>query len=137
MRLATRLVAAAALLLLAADAAAKAKPNPEFEGEVPARSPLELESEEVRGALRYVMTEVKRLSNQYRYATLVECHSAEAGAANFDGRNIFLDVELDMLRGQRSRHDLIVFKDEAGVITGMGMDEFPEVQFREQADPAV
>ena len=93
---------------------------------------------EVRDALRYVMTEVKRLSNQYRYATLTKCHKAESGDANFDGRNLFLDVEPDMLNGhQPSRHDIIVFKDEMNVITGMAIDEFPEVKFREPPDPDV
>ena len=81
--------------------------------------------------------ELKRLSNQYRYAKLVSCHGAEAGAANFDGRNLFLDIEFDMLREQRSRHDIIVFKDAHGVITGMAIDEFPEVEFRERPDPDV
>ena len=87
--------------------------------------------------MRYVMTELKRLSNQYRYASLIACHGAAAGPANFDGRNIFLDVEFDMLRGQPSRHDIIVFKDEARVITGRAIDEFPEVQLRGQRDPDV
>ena len=118
-------------------AAASAKPNPDFQGEVPEREKLSMESSEVRGALRFVMTELKRLSNQYRYATLQQCHGAEAGAANFDGRNLFLDVEFDMLKRQPSRHDIIVFKDENDVITGMAIDEFPEVQFRERPDPDV
>ena len=128
-----------ALLLVTAlaYAAASAKPNPDFQGEVPEREKLSTESSEVRGALRFVMTELKRLSNQYRYATLQQCHGAEAGAANFDGRNLFLDVEFDMLKRQPSRHDIIVFKDENDVITGMAIDEFPEVQFRERPDPDV
>ena len=71
------------------------------------------------------------------YAKLVKCHNAQAGEANFDGRNIFLDVEFDMLRNQNSRHDIIVFKDENAVITGMAIDEFPEVKFRERPDPDV
>lgn len=83
------------------------------------------------------MTELRRLSNTYRYATLTKCHTAEAGEANFDGRNLFLDIEFDMLRGQPSRHDVIIFKDEGGVITGMALDEFPEVKFRERRDPDV
>lgn len=116
---------------------AAAKPNPEFVGEVPRRTKVQVDNEEVRGALRFVMTELKRLSNQYRYATLTACHGAEVGEANFDGRNLFLDVEFDMLRGQPSRHDVIVFKDAAGVITGMALDEFPEVKFRERPDPDV
>lgn len=115
----------------------KALSNPDFNGEPPARSRLETDEPEVRDALRYVMTELKRLSNQYRYASLIACHGAAAGPANFDGRNIFLDVEFDMLRGQPSRHDIIVFKDEALVITGMAIDEFPEVQLRGQRDPDV
>ena len=113
---------------------AAVKPNPEFKGEVPPRKTLAIDDPEVRGALRFVMTELKRLSNQYRYATLVQCHGAEAGEANFDGRNLFLDVEFDMLKGQPSRHDIIVFKDESAVITGMAIDEFPEVHFRERPD---
>ena len=113
------------------------KPNPEFVGEIPPRKKLEVDNPEVRDALRFVMTELKRLSNQYRYATLVKCHGAEAGLANFDGKNLFLDVEFDMLKGQNSRHDIIVFKDEKAVITGMAIDEFPEVKFRERPDPDV
>ena len=63
--------------------------------------------------------------------------AASTGEANFGGRNLFLDVEFDMLRGQLSRHDLIVFKDETGVKTGMAIDEFPDVKFRELSDPDV
>jgi len=118
-------------------AAAKAQMNPEFNGEPPARTPIATDAPEVRDALRYVMTELKRLSNQYRYATLVACHSAASSEANFDGRNLFLDVEFDMLRGQPSRHDIIIFKDEFQVITGMALDEFPEVELRRQPDPDV
>lgn len=123
--------------LLAVGALGKAKPNPDFYGDVPARTKLEVDGSEVRDALRFVMTELKRLSSQYRYASLVRCHAAAEGEANFKGRNLFLDLELDMLRGQRSRHDIIVFKDEHGVVTGMAMDEFPDVKFRERADPDV
>jgi hypothetical protein len=126
------------LLSLFTVAWGKVKPNPEFQGEVPPRSELPLDGPEVRTALRYVMSELKRLSNQYRYATLTKCHGAEAGAANFDGRNLFLDVEFDMLNGlQPSRHDIVVFKDEGSVITGMAIDEFPDVEFREPPDPDV
>ena len=129
---------ASLLLLFFTVAWGKVKPNPEFQGEVPPRSELPLDGPEVRNALRYVMTELKRLSNQYRYATLTKCHGAEAGAANFDGRNLFLDVEFDMLNGlQPSRHDIVVFKDESSVITGMAIDEFPDVEFREPPDPDV
>lgn len=136
-RRATLLRAVAALCFLSA-VLAKVKPNPEFQGEAPPRTKLSIEGNEVRSALRYVMTELKRLSNQYRYATLTKCHGAEAGAANFDGRNLFLDVEFDMLNGfQPARHDVIVFKDDGGIITGMAIDEFPEVEFREQPDPDV
>ena len=126
-----------ALLCFAAGASAKASANPDFEGEAPRRSKLDTGESEVRDALRYVMTEVKRLSNQYRYVSLVKCHSAESSDANFDGRNLFLDLEFDMLKRQPSRHDVIVFKDEARVITGMAIDEFPEVEFRERPDPDV
>ena len=125
------------LQLLVSSALGKAKPNPEFYGDVPQRTSLKIDSPEVSDALRFVMTELKRLSNTYRYATLVKCHAASAGEANFDGRNIFLDVEFDMLRDQKSRHDVIVFKDETGVVTGMALDEFPEVQLRERPDPDV
>ena len=125
------------LYLLLLLSSATSKPNPEFVGEVPPRSPLDVEGDEVRGAIRFVMTELRRLSNRYRYTTLTRCHGASAGEANFDGRNIFLDIELDMLRQQPSRHDIIVFKDEAGVITGMAIDEFPEVELREIPDPDV
>ena len=124
--------------LVAESASAKESANPDFEGEAPKRTRIDTGESEVRDALRYVMTEVKRLSNQYRYATLTKCHKAESGDANFDGRNLFLDVELDMLNGhQPSRHDIIVFKDEMNVITGMAIDEFPEVKFREPPDPDV
>ena len=123
---------------------ARATANPEFAGEAPERTALDVGSAEVRDALRFVMTEVKRLSNTYRYATLLSCHSAAAGEANFDGRNLFLDVEFDMLPSrsrsqpnQPTRHDIIVFKDEKDVITGMALDEFPEVKLREQPDPDV
>ena len=119
-------------------ASAKAKPNDEFDGEAPARTPLAADAPEVRDALRFVMTELKRLSNRYRYATLTQVHGATAGAANFGGRNLFLDLELDMLKNQRSRHDFIVFKDEGGVITGMAIDEFPETKLRDpHPDPDV
>ena len=68
---------------------------------------------EVRAALRYVMTELRRLSNRFRYASLTTCHRAEA--AEVDGeRSLFLDVEFDMLRGQPSRHNVILFKDGDG-----------------------
>ena len=136
-RQATPLVRLAAVALLIGCTSAAVKPNPEFQGEVPPRTKLSTDDSEVRDALRFVMTELKRLSNQYRYATLTRCHSAEAGAANFNGRNLFLDVEFDMLRDQPSRHDIIVFKDETDVMTGMAIDEFPEVKFRERPDPDV
>ena len=42
-----------------------------------------------------------------------------------------------MLRGQLSRHDIIVFKDDVRSITGMAIDEFPDVVFRERPDPDV
>lgn len=129
------------VLLLAACALAsvlgKASKNPDFFGEAPARTPMDTDDPEIRGALRYVMTELKRLSNTYRYASLTKCHAAASGPANFDGKNLFLDVEFDMLRDQPSRHDVIIFKDETNVITGMAIDEFPEVKFREQKDPDV
>ena len=118
-------------------ATAKATQNPDFPGGAPPRDELPVDSDEVRHALRYVMTELKRLDRTYRYARLSSCHSAQAGEANFGGRNLFLDVEFDMLRDQPSRHDLIVFKDEQGVITGIAFDEFPEVNLRELPDPDV
>ena len=136
MRLARALVALA--LALAAPAWAKVQRNPEFQGEAPPRTALDADGPEVRNALRYVMTELHRLSNKYRYSTLTKCHGAEAGEANFGGRNLFLDVEFDMLNGlQPSRHDIIVFKDENDIVTGMAIDEFPEVKFRERPDPDV
>lgn len=126
------------LSLCIAAVAGKVKPNPEFNGEVPPRTPLETDAPEVRDALRYVITEVKRLQSRYRYTSLTACHSAASGPANFGGRNLFLDVEFDMLRGQPSRHDIIVFKDEKQVITGIAIDEFPEVELREpHPDPDV
>ena len=125
------------VLSLFGHSAGKAGMNPEFGGEAPARSPIAVDEPEVREALRYTMTELRRLSNTYRYATLTACHSAEAGPANFGGRNLFLDVEFDMLRKQPSRHDVVIFKDEHGVITGMALDEFPEVELRQQPDPDV
>jgi len=101
--------------------------------------PLDAETPEpaVRGALRYVMTEIRRLSSEYRYAALVRCHSAEWEPASFNGRNLFLDVELDMLRGQLTRHRVMVFLDDDGAITGMSIDEFPHVKFREESLPDV
>lgn len=125
------------LLLLACCSHGKVALNPEFSGDAPTRTPLETDAPEVRDALRFVMTELKRLSNQYRYASLIACHTAATGPASFDGHNLFLDVEFDMLRDQRSRHDIIVFYDESKVITGMAIDEFPDVKFRERADPDV
>jgi len=92
---------------------------------------------EVADAIRYVMTELRRLSNTYRYAALTSCHGAQTSDANFDGRNLFLDLEFDMLRRQLSRHDIIVFKDDEDRITGMAIDEFPDVKFRERPDPDV
>ena len=91
---------------------------------------------EVRAALRYVMTELRRLSNRFRYASLTTCHRAEA--AEVDGeRSLFLDVEFDMLRGQPSRHNVILFKDGDGAVTSMALDEFPHVELREPPDPDV
>uniref|UniRef100_A0A7S0Q5B3 Uncharacterized protein n=1 Tax=Coccolithus braarudii TaxID=221442 RepID=A0A7S0Q5B3_9EUKA len=115
----------------------RVKRNPDFVGTPPERTPMSCDDAEVRDALRYVMTELRRLSNTYRYASLEHCHGAESSAANFDGRNVFLDVEFDMLRGQLSRHDLIVFKDDEGKVSGMAIDEFPDVKFREVKDPDV
>lgn len=129
-----------ALLVAACGAAVRASRNPDFQGEVPPRTRLDAATPEpdVRDALRFVMTELRRLSNQYRYATLTACHGAESGPANFGGRNLFLDVEFDMLNGlQPARHDVIVFQDDAGITTGMAINEFPEVTFREAADPDV
>ena len=103
----------------------------------PPRTKLSEDAPEVRDALRFVMTELRRLSNRFRYSTLVETHGAASGPANFDGTNLFLDLEFDMLRGQRSRHEVIVFRDETGTITGMAIDEFPEVELRERPDPDV
>ena len=134
---------ASLLVLLAAGlggARAATTPNPEFQasgGEVPERTSLEVQSPEVQTALRYMMTELRRLHNTYRYAQLQKCHSAFAGKANFGGRNVFLDVEFDMLKNQPSRHDIIIFKDAQGVITGMAIDEFPEVKFRPRPEPDV
>jgi hypothetical protein len=124
------------LLALAVHGAAGADASAEVE-KPPPRTSLDADSTEVRDAVRYVMTELKRLSNRYRYASLTEIHSAASGPANFDGRNLFLDLEFDMLRGQPSRHQIMVFKDEYGVITGIAMDEFPETELRERADPDV
>lgn len=137
MRWQPRLLPALVALCLLRGGDCKAQPNPEFEGERPARTPLSIDSPEVRDALRFVMTELRRLSNRYRYASLVACHSAASGEANFDGRNLFLDVEFDMLKSQPSRHDIIVFKDEHSVITGMALDEFPDVELRSEPDPDV
>lgn len=134
-------VAVLAALLCAALSAhradARALPNPEFVGEPPARLPIDIESADAAQALRYVLTEMKRLSNRYRYIRLVRCHSAAKAAANFEGSNTFLDLEFDMLRNQLSRHDIIVFRDGDGSITGMAIDEFPEVRLRELPDPDV
>jgi hypothetical protein len=132
------------LLLLAVallgGARAATTPNPDFHasgGEAPERTSLEVDSPEVQSALRYMMTELRRLHNTYRYAQLKACLSADAGKANFGGRNIFLDVEFDMLKNQPSRHDIIIFKDAQGVITGMAIDEFPEVKFGPRPEPDV
>ncbi|KAL1518632.1 hypothetical protein AB1Y20_002920 [Prymnesium parvum] len=114
-----------------------ARRNPDFTADVPKRTEVPADDPAVRAALQFVMTELKRLSNQYRYISLVKCHRAEVGAANFDGRNLFLDIELDLLKGQLSRHDVIVFQDEHRVISGLAIDEFPEVKFRERLDPDV
>lgn len=116
---------------------AKAVLNPEFVGELPPRTPMDLDSDEVSQTLRFVLTELKRMSNRYRYIKLVKCHSAATAPANFNGVNTFLDLEFDMLRNQLSRHDIIVFRDGAGSITGMAIDEFPEVRLRELPDPDV
>ena len=101
------------------------------------RTALDVGSEEAVQAVRYVLTELKRLSSRYRYISLVRLHSVSKGAANFNGSNTFLDVELDMLRGQLTRHDVIVFRDEDETITGMAIDDFPEVRLRELPDPDV
>ena len=50
---------------------------------------------------------------------------------------LLLADELDMLREQRSRHEVILFKDETGIITGMAIDEFPDAELRAQPDPDV
>jgi hypothetical protein len=118
-------------------AAGVAAPNPEFVGEPPARVAIDAHGSEAAQAVRYVLTELKRLSNRYRYIRLISCHSATKGAASFSGSNTFLDLELDMLRNQRSRHDVIVFHDKDGSIMGMAIDEFPEVRLRELPDPDV
>ena len=134
------LLSCVSLLSLLGGAHAAAKPNPDFHasgGEVPERTSLELDSPEVQSSLRYMMTELRRLHNTYRYATLTTCHSAAAGKANFGGRNIFLDVEFDMLKNQASRHDIIIFKDAQDVVTGMAIDEFPDVKFRPRPEPDV
>jgi hypothetical protein len=128
------IVAAAVCARATAGAVAR---NAEFVGEPPARVPLDVDGEEVASALRYVLTEMKRLSNRYRYITLVKLHGAAQGEAAFSGRNTFLDLEFDMLKGQLSRHDVIVFRDEDGAISGMAIDEFPEVRLRELPDPDV
>ena len=128
------IVAAAVCARETAGAAAR---NPEFVGEPPARVPLDADADEVASALRYVLTEMKRLSNRYRYVELVKLHGAARGEATFGGSNIFLDVELDMLKDQRSRHDVIVFRDQDGATSGMAIDEFPEVRLRELPDPEV
>ena len=94
--------------------------------------------DEVKHAIKYIMTEMKRTSNQYRYIWLHEVHAVAAGKANFDGRNLFFDITFDMFKGQLSRHDVIVFKDEDGIITGIAIDEFPDVEFRNpHPDPDV
>ena len=110
----------------------------DIEGELPVRTPLAVDSAEVQDALRYVMTEVRRLSNRYRYATLKDVYEVERGPANFDGHNLFLELELDMLNNkQPSRHEVILFHDEFGVTTGMALDEFPETLLRGRPDPDV
>jgi len=122
---------------LVAMADARASQNPEFVGDVPTRMPLGCDAPLARDAIRFFMTEIKRLSNVYRYVSLEACHDAEVGQATFGGQNVFLDLELDMLRGQLSRHDIIVFKDEMGVVNGMAIDSFPNVEFRPAPDPDV
>ncbi|KAG8467971.1 hypothetical protein KFE25_007023 [Diacronema lutheri] len=136
-RLAAVVVIAGAYFLTPRGADARALPNPEYVGEPPARVLLDLESAEVAQAIRFVVTELKRLSNRFRYATLTACHSASKAAANLNGSNTFLDLELDMLRNQPSRHDVIVFRDEDGSITGLAIDAFPEVRMRELPDPDI
>ena len=102
-----------------------------------AGTPLATDAPEVRSAVRYMMTEMKRLSNRYRYTTLTNVHSASRTPANFDGHNLILDVEFDMLNGQLSRRQVILFHDDGGVITGMALDEFPDVGLRVRPDPDV
>eukprot|EP00306_Pavlova_sp_CCMP459_P011885 CAMPEP_0185185472 /NCGR_PEP_ID=MMETSP1140-20130426/3331_1 /TAXON_ID=298111 /ORGANISM="Pavlova sp., Strain CCMP459" /LENGTH=139 /DNA_ID=CAMNT_0027751663 /DNA_START=10 /DNA_END=429 /DNA_ORIENTATION=- len=126
-----------AALALAYLARGKVLRNPEFTGTVPERTPLDVQSDEAQQALRYVLTEMKRLSNQYRYLRLVNVQSVSKGSANFNGTNTFLDLEFDMLKEQLSRHDIIVFRSEDAAITGMAIDEFPQVKFRQIPDPDV
>ena len=42
-----------------------------------------------------------------------------------------------VLRGQPSRHNVILFKDGDGAVTSMALDEFPHVELREPPDPDV
>ena len=98
---------------------------------------LATDAAEVRAALRYVVSELKRTSNQFRYAALTNVHSAVLMPANFDGRNLALDLEFDMLHGQQARHEVLVFMDEGGVITGVALNEFPDVTLRARPDPDV
>jgi hypothetical protein len=112
-------------------------PNAHASAQFCERLIAEMSDAEAQSAIRFVMTELRRLSSQYRYATLIKCHEARAGPASMGGRNIFLDIDFDMLKGQPSRHDVMVFQDQAGAVTGMAINEFPEVTLREITDPDV
>ncbi|KAJ1636859.1 hypothetical protein T492DRAFT_956780 [Pavlovales sp. CCMP2436] len=118
-------------------ARARATPNPEFDGVPPVRTPLAADDSDVVQSLRFVATELKRLSNRYRYIKLVRCHSAARGEGSFNGSNMFLDLEFDLLKQQPARHDIVVFREKDGSIIGMAIDEFPAVRLHEMPDPDV
>ena len=81
----------------------------------------------VRDAIRFAMTELKRLSNRYRYATLTKLHGATAGAANFGGRNLFLDLELEQHGADLARLRPLTRADIGYVTTTVELlvDELP------------
>lgn len=134
-----RFTFALASVVVAGDVCAgKALKNPEFADTPPVRRPVDLSHELVTFAVHYAHVELKRLSSTYRYARVTACHRAELAPSSFGGSNVFLDLELDMLKNQPSRHDVIVFFDRGDHdVLGMAIDEFPNVTFRELPDPEV
>ena len=99
------------LVLLHACVVHAAKSSAVADADALPRTVVQTDSPEVHEALRYVMSEFRRMSNQFRYLTLTDVHGAVKSPSHFNGETLFIDLEFDMLRGQQTRHEVVVFKD--------------------------